>query len=395
VAKRIAATGGEAVAYAVRDMDVDVIAAYPITPQTVIAEKLADLIADGELDAEMIHVESEHSALSASVAASLAGARVFTATASQGLELMHEILFIASGLRAPLVMALATRALSAPISIWNDYGDLASARDTGWIILVSENVQEAYDNVVQAYRIAENPDVLLPVMVALDGFILSHTVEPLEMIPREELAEYAPKRPYGYRPVLNPEKPLTMGTLADPKWYYEVKRQQVEALRNAAKYVEEAGKEFGRRFGREYGFIEEYMMDDADYAIVVMGAVSGTVKAAAKRLREKGVKAGVVKVRMYRPFPADTIARALENVKAVGVLDKAILFGSTLEGPLAMDVAATLYTRGLDKPFISFIHGIGGRDVYVADVVKMYEKLAEAAEKGEKTPKTIYFGVRE
>jgi len=392
---RIAATGGEAVAYAVRDMDVDVIAAYPITPQTVIAEKLADLIADGELDAEMIHVESEHSALSASVAASLAGARVFTATASQGLELMHEILFIASGLRAPLVMALATRALSAPISIWNDYGDLASARDTGWVILVSENVQEAYDNVIQAFRIAEHPDVLLPVMVALDGFILSHTVEPLDMIPREELAEYAPKRPYGYRPVLNPEKPLTIGTLADPKWYYEVKRQQVEALRNAAKYVEDAGREFGRRFGREYGFIEEFMMEDADYAIVVMGAISGTVKAAARRLRERGVKAGVVKVRMYRPFPADTIARVLEGVKAVGVLDKAILFGSTLEGPLAMDVAATLYTRGLDKPFISFIHGIGGRDVYVADVVKMYEKLAEAAEKGEKAHKTIYFGVRE
>ena len=393
--KRVAATGSAAAAYAVRDADVDVVAIYPITPQTHIAEYISEMAANGEINAEVIHVESEHSALSAVVAAAATGARVFTATASQGLELMHEILYIASGLRQPVVMALATRALSAPINIWNDYSDLASARDTGWIILVSENVQEVYDNLIQAYYIAEHPDVLLPTLVSLDGFILSHTVEPLVLPSRDEILSFIPKRPRGYRPILDIDNPITIGTLVTPEWYYEVKVQQAMAMRNAIKVVEEAGREFKRRFGREYWFVEPFMVEDADYIIVTMGAISGTAKAAALRLRKEGIKAGVLKIRVYRPFPADVVAKYLERAKAVGVLDKAVLFGSTVEGPLAMDVIATLYTRDIRVPFASFVHGLGGRDIYVKEVVDMFKYLEKLASKGKSERETIYVGVKE
>ena len=393
--RRVAATGSIAAACAVRDADVDVVAIYPITPQTHIAEHISEMAANGEIDAEVIHVESEHSALSAVVAAAATGARVFTATASQGLELMHEILYIASGLRQPVVMALATRALSPPINIWNDYSDLASARDTGWIAIVSENVQEVYDNLIQAYYISEHPDVLLPTLVSLDGFILSHTVEPLILPSRDEVLSFIPKRPRGYRPVLDIDNPITMGPLATPEWYYEIKMQQIVAMRNASKVVEEAGREFGRRFGRKYGLVEPYMVEDADYIIVTMGAISGTAKAAASRLRKQGIKAGVLKIRVYRPFPADIVAEYLEKAKAVGVLDKAVLFGSTLEGPLAMDVIAALYTRDIRVPFASFVHGLGGRDIYVRDVIDMFKHLEKLASKGGIERETIYVGVKE
>ncbi len=393
--RRMASTGNYAAAYAAADSDIDVAAVYPITPQVQIAEKLAEMIANGELEAEMIHVESEHSAMSAVVAAAATGARAFTATSSQGLELMHEILWIASSLRQPVVMALATRALSAPINIWNDYSDAMSARDTGWIILFSENVQEVYDNILQAFYIAEHPDVLLPVMVTLDGYILSHTVEALIRHYREDVLDYAPKRKRGYRPVLDPDNPITMGTLATPSYYYEIKRQQVEAVRNAPRTVVEAGERFEKFFGRRYGLIEEYMMDDAEYAIVSLGATASLVKAAVNRLREEGVKAGMVKIRLYRPFPADEVAKALENVEAVGVLDRAVAFGAPVEGPLFSDVLVSLYTRGIAKPMVSFVHGLGGRDIFVREVVEMYRVLEKHAASRETTRRTIFIGVRE
>jgi pyruvate ferredoxin oxidoreductase alpha subunit len=393
--RRVAATGNYAAAYAARDADIDVVAVYPITPQVQIAEKLAEMIANGELDAEMIHVESEHSAMSAVIAAAATGARTFTATSSQGLELMHEMLWIAAGLRQPVVMAVATRALSAPINIWNDYTDVISARDTGWIILFSENVQEVYDNVIQAFRIAEHPDVLLPVMVALDGYILSHTVEPMYRIPRDEVLDYAPKRPRGYRPVLDPDKPVTMGVLAAPNWYYEIKRQQAEAMRASKKVIVEAGREFGRRFGRYYDLLEPYMLDDAEYVMVSMGATASLVKAAVRRLRREGLKVGAVKVRVYRPFPADELAKMLEGVKAVAVLDRAIAFGGPSEGPLFSDVAVALAVRGISIPMVGFVHGLGGRDIFVRDVVDMFNKLVDYAQRGVSSTYTIFYGVRE
>ncbi|ALL00318.1 Pyruvate:ferredoxin oxidoreductase, alpha subunit [Pyrodictium delaneyi] len=392
--RRIAAKGNHAAALAARDADIDVAAIYPITPQVQIAEKITEMVANGELDAEVIHVESEHSAMSAVVAAAATGARVFTATSSQGLELMHEILYIASGLRQPVVMALATRALSAPINIWNDYGDAMGMRDTGWIIIFSENVQEVYDNLIQAYYIAEHPDVLLPTVVTLDGYILSHTVEPLELIPRDEVLSYAVKRPRGYRPVLDPDQPMTFGVLGAPNWYYEIKMQQIMAMREAPRVIEEAAREFEKRFGRSYGFIEEYMMDDAEVAIVSLGATASLVKAAVNRLREEGVKAGMVKIRVYRPFPADQLAKALENVAAVGVLDRAVSFGAPLEGPLFLDVASTLAVRGMVKPMASFVHGLGGRDIFVREVMEMFKKLQEMARSGRSETRTLFYGVR-
>jgi pyruvate/2-oxoacid:ferredoxin oxidoreductase alpha subunit len=392
--ERIAATGGEAAAYAARDVDIDVAAIYPITPQTPIAEKIAELVANGELDAELIHVESEHSAMSATLAAATVGARVFTATASQGLELMHEILWIVSSLRQPVVMALATRALSAPINIWNDYADAMSMRDTGWIMLMSENVQEVYDNLLQAYYIAEHPDVLLPVVVTLDGFILSHTVEALEVAGREDALKYAPKRPRGYRPVLDPDMPITIGAIADPNWYYEARVQVSFALRESPRIIEEAAKRFESMFGRKYWFIEEYMMDDAEVAMVAMGATASIVKAAVKRLRKEGIKAGMVKVRVYRPFPSEQLVKALENVKAVGVLNRAIAFGAAVEEPLFEDLATAFYVRGIVKPMVSIVHGMGGRDIFVREVVDMYKKLLEIAKEGKSVTRTLYWGLK-
>ncbi|HID41427.1 MAG TPA: ferredoxin oxidoreductase, partial [Pyrodictium sp.] len=266
--------------------------------------------------------------------------------------------------------------------------------DTGWIIIFSENVQEVYDNLIQAYYIAEHPDVLLPTVVTLDGYILSHTVEPLELIPRDEVLSYAVKRPRGYRPVLDPDQPMTFGVLGAPNWYYEIKMQQIMAMREAPRIIEEAAREFEKRFGRSYGFIEEYMMDDAEVAIVSLGATASLVKAAVNRLREEGIKAGMVKIRVYRPFPADQLAKALESVAAVGVLDRAVSFGAPLEGPLFLDVASTLAVRGMAKPMASFVHGLGGRDIFVREVMDMFKKLQEMARSGRSETRTLFYGVR-
>jgi pyruvate ferredoxin oxidoreductase alpha subunit len=385
--KRIEAlTGNYAAAYAVKASDVDVIAVYPITPQTTLVEKLSEFVANGELNAELIHVESEHSALSAVVGASAAGARVFTATSSQGLELAHEILHIASGMRLPIVMAVPARALSAPLSIHNDYGDVMNARDTGWIIYIAASAQEVYDTIIQAYRVAETAN--LPAMVAYDGFLVSHTVEPVELNDEEEVRKFLPRpqRPY----TLNPKRPVTMGPLASPDWYYEFKYQQATALREAYKVVKEVDALYGEKFGRSYGVVETYRMEDADYAIVTYGgAAFGNARVAADMAREKGIAAGVVRIRLYRPFPTMDVLRALEGVKAFAVLDRAIMFGNPAEGPLYKDIATAMFMHGVDKPAVNVIHGIGQRTMYVEDMYKIYVMLKERPSK-----EVVFMGVR-
>ncbi|MEZ0318650.1 MAG: transketolase C-terminal domain-containing protein [Pyrobaculum sp.] len=381
-----ALTSNYAVAYAVKAVDVDVIAVYPITPQTTIVEKLSEFVANGELNAELIHAESEHSAISAVVGASAAGARTFTATSSQGLELAHEVLHIASGLRLPIVMAVPTRALSAPISIHNDYGDVMNARDTGWIIYIAASAQEVYDTVIQAYRVAET--VLLPVMVAYDGFLMSHTVEPVELNDEEEVRKFVPRtaRPY----TLSPRRPVTIGPLASPDWYYEFKYQQVEALREAYKVVKDVDALYRERFGRGYGVVETYRMEDADYAIVTYGgAAYGNAREAADLARERGIAAGVVRVRLYRPFPTADILKALSGVKALAVVDRAITFGSPAEGPLCKDIAVAMYMHGVHIPAVNVIHGIGQRTIYVEDMYKVFTMLREGPRR-----EVVFMGVR-
>jgi len=383
---REALTGNYAAAYAVKAVDVDVIAVYPITPQTTIVEKLSEFVANGELNAEIVHVESEHSALSAVVGASAAGARVFTATSSQGLELAHEVLHIASGLRLPIVMAVPARAISAPISIHNDYGDVMNARDTGWVIYIAATAQEVYDTVIQAYRVAES--VLLPVMVAYDGFLMSHTVEPVELNDEDEVRKFVPRtlRPY----TLNPKRPVTLGALASPDWYYEFKYQQVEAMREAYKVAKDVDAQYKAKFGRGYGVVETYRMEDADYAIVAYGgAAYGNARAAADLARERGIAAGVVRIRLYRPFPTADVLRALSGVKAFAVVDRAIMFGSPAEGPLYKDIATAMYMHGVDKPAVNIIHGIGQRAMYVEDFYKVYTMLREGPKR-----EVVFMGVR-
>ncbi len=396
-AKRLALTGNYAVAYAVKSCDVDVVAAYPITPQSPIVEKISEFIANEELDAEMVHVESEHSALSAVVGAVAFGARAFTATSSQGLEFMHEILFIASGLRLPVVMAIANRALSAPLNIWNDYSDVMSARDAGWITIFNETAQEAHDAVVMAYRIAEDPRVLIPTIITLDGYILSHTVEPVEVIEREEALKFAPKRPRGYRPVLDPDKPITMGVVGTPEYYYEIKYQLIHAMRESVKVIDEVFSDFCKTFGRCYERVEPYRMDDAEYVLISMGATFGEVRAAVDKLRREGVKAGGLKIKVFRPFPADLLEKYIGggNVKAVGVLDRAVTVGGATEGPVFNEVATALALRGIRLPMVSFVHGLGGRDIFADDVVKMFKILMEHASRGESARRTYFIGVRE
>lgn len=381
-----ALTSNYAVAYAVKAADVDVIAVYPITPQTTIVEKISEFVANGELNAELIHVESEHSALSAVVGAAATGARVFTATSSQGLMLALEVLHIASAMRLPIVMAVPTRAVSAPISIHNDYGDVMNARDAGWVIYIAASAQEVYDTVIQAFRLAES--VNLPVIVAYDGFLMSHTVEPVVLNEEEEVRKFLPRtaRPY----TLNPKRPVTMGPLASPDWYYEFKYQQVETLREAYKAAKEVDAEYGRRFGRSYGVVETYKMEDADYAIVTYGgAAYGNAKAAADMARERGIAAGVVRVRLYRPFPTMDILKALDGVKALAVVDRAIMFGSPAEGPLYKDLATAMFMNGVDKPALNVIHGIGQRTIYVEDLYKIYTMLRDQPRR-----EVIFMGVR-
>ncbi len=379
--------GSRAVAEAVRLCDVKVVAAYPITPQTHIVEDIAEMVANGELDAEYIMVESEHSAMSACIGASATGARSFTATASQGLALMHEVLWIASGLRLPIVMVNANRALSAPINIWNDQSDSIAERDSGWIQIYVETAQEALDSVIQAYRIAEDAEVLLPAMVCMDGFVLTHTVEPVEVPDREQVREYLPELRMPH--TLDPENPITMGSLGDPNYYMECRKQQELAMERALEVARRADEEFRRVFGRGYGVVEEYNMEDAEVVLVTMGSVAGTIKDTIDMLGDESV--GLLRLRLFRPFPKEAVRRALANAKVVNVIEKDVSIGMG-EGALMTELKSVLY--GSDIKVLGTVAGLGGRDITTGHIRQAVER-AQRALRGERVDEVAWAGLKE
>jgi pyruvate ferredoxin oxidoreductase alpha subunit len=368
--------GSHAAALGAKLANVDVIAAYPITPQTHIVQDLAKMVADGELDAEYIKVESEHTAMAACIGSSATGARTFTATSSQGLALMHEILFIASGMRLPIVMVNANRALSAPINIWNDQQDAMAERDCGWIQLYCETNQEVLDTTIQAFRIAEDKDVMTPVMVNLDGFVLTHTNEPVEIPDDGQVKKYLPD--FVPQVTLDPKSPVTMGAFADPSSYMEFRREQQRAIVGSLDVIKKADEEFGRVFGRSYGgHIEKYNMENADIVLVTLGSVAGTIKETIDSM--EGV--GLLRIRTYRPLPKEEILDALKDAKVVAVIEKDVSIGLG-EGALYSEIKGLLYSSKLSPKTIGCIVGLGGRDV-TFDNIKEVVSLAQQAEKGE------------
>ena len=391
MAERMALTGNEAVAHAMMQINPDVVAAYPITPQTALMQKFADFVADGDVDTELILVESEHSAMSAVVGAAAAGARAMTATAANGLALMWEILYIAASCRLPIVMPVVNRALSAPINILCDHSDTMGARDSGWIQLFSENAQEAYDNTIQAVRIAEHPDVLTPVMVTLDGFIISHGLEAVEVLDKEAVQGFIGE----YRPaytLLDPEHPITFGPIDFSDYYMEHKKSQVDGIEAARKVIPEVGREFGERFGRNYGMIEEYRTEGAEALLVALGSTAGSAKAVVDDMREQGLPVGLVKVRAFRPFPYQELRDALGRAKAVAVMDRSISFGAQA-GPVAVEVRSSLY--GLDVPVRDYIYGLGGRNITLEEIDEILREALEMARTGDAEPSVKYVNVRE
>ena len=366
--------GSHAIALAVKAARPNVVAAYPITPQTHIVEDISQLIADGDLDAQYVKVESEHSAVSVCLGASATGARTYTATTSQGLALMHEVLFNAAGMRLPIVMTVANRALSAPLSIWNDHQDSISERDSGWIQIYAEDNTEASDLTIQAYRIAEDSRIQVPVMVCMDGYTLTHTYEPVELLEQDLVDDFLP--PYRPADFLNVNDPKSFGMFADPNYYTEFRYQNHRALEAAKAVIPEISSEFGEVFNRDYGgLIEEYRCDDAEYVLMAMGSVVGTLKDTVDDLRDDGLRAGAIKLRSYRPFPVDEIRRALAGLEAVGILDKNISLG--FEGALFTDVKASLYHDDNAPKAFGFIAGLGGRDIPKRMFVKMFDCIRE------------------
>jgi pyruvate ferredoxin oxidoreductase alpha subunit len=388
---RIALTGNDAVAYAVKQAKVDVISAYPITPQTFVVETLSRYVYDGELNAKYIAVESEHSAMSAVIGAALAGARTFTATSSQGLAYMWEALYAASGLRLPIVMALAARALSAPINIHNDHSDFFGMRDSGWIMLNGEEAQETYDLTIMAYKIAEDPRVLLPAVVSYDGFIVSHAISDFYALNDDLVEEFLGKRTTG--PRIDPDNPRSFGVLALQDSYFEFRRQQYEAMENSRQVIQEVFKKYREISGREYKPIKEYMTEDAETCIVAMGSTVGTARHAAKTLREKGEKVGVAGILQYRPWPAKEAEQTFSKFKRIIVMEKTISPGARA-GPMYEDIASTIYPKHSSVKMIDFTYGLGGRDISVQGVIDIYKQGKELADKG-KTDKVCFYGVRE
>ncbi len=388
-------TGDQAFAEAMRQINPDVVAAYPITPQTETVEFFADFVADGLVDTEFVTVESEHSAMSACVGASAAGARVMTATSANGMALMWEILYIAASNRCPIVMSLVNRALSGPINIHCDHSDVMGMRDAGWIVLFSESGQEAYDNAIQAVRIAEHPDVLLPVAVCQDGFITSHGMERVEVHDDDKvrafIGTYQPRWP-----LLDLEKPKTYGPLDFYDYYYEHKRQQIEAMAHAEGVIGEVAAEFNGAFGRNYGLFEAYRLDDAEVAVVAVNSAAGTAKVVVDALRSQGHKAGLLKLRVFRPFPARALAEALAGTKAVAVMDRAVSFGAADNaGPLFLELAAALAVQGVRVPVRDYVFGLGGRDIRPSEIEGIYRDLLQTAATGRVDQVVTYLGVRE
>ncbi len=403
--KTMPLNGDTAVAYAVKQCDVDVVAAYPITPQTIIVEKFSEYVANGEVETAFVCVESEHSAMTCCLTASATGARTFTATASAGLALMHEMLAVTSGCRAPVVMSVVNRALSAPINIHCDHSDSMAQRDLGWLQIYAENSQEAYDSIIQAFKIAENPEILLPTMVGLDGFVLSHTLENVKVLPTETVRKFVGNRdvplvmnhrgkmvPFK----LDPENPLTIGPLDLYDYYFEHKRQQEEAMRRALEVIKQVHDEYAKQSGRNYGngLVEPYRLDDAEIATVCIGSTAGTVKTVVDELRENGIKAGLLRMRAFRPLPVQDIIRCLSGKKAVAVMDRACSFGGN-GGPLFHEIRHALYDLPNKPPLVNYIYGLGGRDTSPYMIDSIYRDLQKITETGQIKDQIQFIGLRE
>ncbi len=387
-------SGNEAIAVAMKQINPDVVAAFPITPSTEVPQYFSTFVADGAVNTEFVAVESEHSAMSACVGASAAGARAMTATSANGLALMWEVLYIAAASRLPIVLACVNRTLSGPLNIHNDHSDSMGARDSGWIQLYSENNQEAYDNMLMANRIAEHPDVLLPIMVCQDGFITSHAIENIELLEDDKVnafvGEYNPEE---Y--LLDKENPIAVGPLDHFTYCFEHKRQQSEAMMKAKKVVLEVSAEFAKLTGRDYGLFEEYKTEDADVCMVILNSTAGTAKYVVDQMRAEGKKVGMIKPRLFRPFPVDEITAALSKFKAVAVMDKADSFNAA-GGPLFTDVSSAMYAKGVLGPkMINYIYGLGGRDVKSTDLEFVYNELLKIAGTGKVDSVYNYLGVRE
>jgi pyruvate ferredoxin oxidoreductase alpha subunit len=405
VQETMALNGDEAIAFGVKQADVDVVAAYPITPQTIIVEKFSEYVANGEVQTEFICTESEHSAMAACIAASATGARTFTASASAGLALMHEMLFVTSGCRTPVVMAVANRALSAPLNIHGDQSDSMAQRDSGWIQVYVENSQEAYDSIIQAFKIAEDLGVMLPIIVGLDGFTLSHSLENVKVLDDEAVRQFV-----GIRQLpdvlthegktapfrLDPDNPMTMGPIAFPNYYFEFKRQQDEAMHNALEVIQRVNSEYAALTGRSYGdgLLEKYQLDDAEIAIVCVGSTSGTLKTIVDELRKEGIKAGLLRLRTFRPLPVDALRSALENVKAIAVMDKSMSFGGN-GGAVYHEVRHVLYDSKSHPHILNYIYGLGGRDSSPKELRRVYEDLQHILKSGRVEKPIVYMGVRE
>ena len=390
---KLALTGNEAVAQAMRQINPDVLAAYPITPQTEIVMAFSRFVADGVVDTETIPVESEHSAMSACVGAAASGARTMTATCSQGLALMWEIVYIASSLRLPIVMPVVNRALSAPINIHCDHSDSMGARDSGWIQIYCESGQEAYESTLLAVRIAEDEEILLPVMVCLDGFITSHAVERIELLEDRIVKDWIGEKKAKY-PLLDIDNAVTYGPLDLQNYYFEHKRQEAEAMRKAYSVIPRIVNKFEKIIGKRYDYLEEYKMDGAEVAVLALGSTCGTAKTTVDRLREKGVKAGMVKLRFLRPFPAKEVVEALSKAKAVTILDRSDTFSNS-GGPVFNEIRSAFYEKK-DKPFIvNYIYGLGGRDINVEDIEKVYTDLEKILKQKKVETLVNYLGVRE
>lgn len=385
-------SGNEAAAIAMKQINPDVVAAFPITPSTEIPQYFSTFVSNGQVDTEFVAVESEHSAMSACIGAESAGARAMTATSANGLSLMWEMIYIASSLRLPIVMSLVNRAVSGPLNIHNDHSDAMGVRDAGWIMLFSENNQEAYDNLLMAHRIAEHKDVLLPLMVCQDGFITSHSIENIELLEDDKAKEFVGKyNPEHY--LLNKKEPIAVGPLDLQAYLFEHKYQQAEAMRNAKRVILEVSQEFEKLTGRKYSFFEEYKMEDAELVVVCMNSTAGTTKAVVDDLRNKGVKAGLLKVRMFRPFPASEIANALSKSKAIAVLDKADSLNGA-GGALFEDVVSSMYVNNINVPIVNYVYGIGGRDTTTKDIQSVYTDLKEIADTKNVDNPYRYLGVR-
>jgi pyruvate ferredoxin oxidoreductase alpha subunit len=397
--------GDEAIALAVKQCDVDVVAAYPITPQTIIVEKFSEYVANGEVLTEYVCTESEHSAMTACLAAAVTGARTFTASASAGLALMHEMLTVTSGFRAPVVMAVANRALSAPLNIHGDQSDSMAERDSGWLHIYVENAQEAYDSIIQAFKIAEDLGVSLPIIVGLDGFTISHTLENVAVLDDDAVKQFVGERqlpmvlthegktvPYK----LDPANPMTMGPNALQNYYYEFKRQQEEGMKNALKVIQEVNTQYAKVTGRSYGngLVDAYQLDDAEIAIVVVGSTAGTLKTIVDDLRKEGIKAGVLRLRTFRPFPVEELQKALQNIKTIAVMDKSMSFGG-FGGAVFNETRNALYDAKHHPTIVNYIFGLGGRDTSPRDLRRIFEDLIKINKTGRVDTIVHYYGLRE